>query len=129
MEFSSIIRKLTGLYDSLSYKIFSKKINNFTKDIIDQLKNNSPVYTGRFKSNWHSDISGNRVTISNISDYAKYIEYGSIPGEYPWPSVGKRTMMYEGRIYSSQAPGGVLRKTLQSNNITRIIERHFRFEI
>ncbi len=35
---------------------------------------------------------------------------GSVPGKKPWPWARRRTVVWRGKIYSSQAPGGMLVK-------------------
>ena len=49
----------------------------------------------------------NTAESKNGFRYGHSIEFGSTPGSLPWKSVGKRTVMFSGRIYSSQAPGGM----------------------
>jgi hypothetical protein len=56
------------------------------------------------------------IRLYNPLIYAEPIEFGSTPGQSPWPSVKKnknsfkkpRTVLKMGKIWSSQAPGGVL---------------------
>lgn len=48
-------------------------------------------------------------SFSNPYPQAYSLEVGSSPGSRPWPSVGPRTVMDSGRIYSSQAPGGIIK--------------------
>lgn len=36
---------------------------------------------------------------------------GSVPGKRPWPMARRRTVVWRGKIYSSQAAGGMLVKS------------------
>ena len=40
-----------------------------------------------------------------------FLEYGSAVGKKPWPSAKTRTVYSKGRIYSSQASGGIVLKS------------------
>jgi len=129
MSFLSVINKLRNLSKALSSTSLQRRLENFSEDIMGDIQKNSPVDSGHFRSRWHKTMSKSMVTISNDSPYAKIIEFGSTPGESPWPSVGKKTVMFEGKIYSSQAPGGVLQRTLQNFIIGPKFKKHFRFDI
>lgn len=89
----------------------------------------SPVDTGRFKANWGTSVGqpggyGNGFSgiqqwngegsmfICNNMPYCLVLEYGSPVGEKPWPGVGPKTVESEGRIFSSQAPHGMVRLTV-----------------
>ena len=65
----------------------------------------------RTKARWtaiRKDEGG--YSFENPAPQAWYLEYGSEPGEKPWPSAKSRTVYYDGRIYSSQAPEGITSK-------------------
>lgn len=49
-------------------------------------------------------------SFENPTPQAWHLEYGSEAGEKPWPSAKSRTVYTDGRIYSSQAPKGILAK-------------------
>lgn len=73
----------------------------------------SPVDTGRFRANWQLTahqapgiFAG--IMLSNNLPYAGVLERGSKVGGKPWPSAGPKTTAIGGRVYSKQAPGGVL---------------------
>lgn len=86
----------------------------------------TPVDTGDFKAAWRppSRIAPlHWIAAANDSVQAFALEYGSIPGQYPWPNVGPRTVHGGGvigegfsdaapNIYSSQAPIGMVRRAL-----------------
>lgn len=66
-------------------------------------------------------------SFSNPYIQAISLERGSQPGSRPWPSVGPRTTMDEGRIFSSQAPGGITKKagvdSIIDINVKRYLDR------
>ena len=47
-------------------------------------------------------------SFGNVTPYAGVLEKGSVRGRKPWPSPGPRTVLENGRIFSSQAPGGMM---------------------
>lgn len=65
----------------------------------------------RTKASWtaiRKDEGG--YSFENPTPQARPLEYGSEAGESPWPSAKSRTVYNDGRIYSSQAPEGILAK-------------------
>lgn len=48
------------------------------------------------------------IEIANNLRYARPLEYGSPAGARPWPSAGPLTVVNGGRVFSKQAPTGVL---------------------
>lgn len=66
--------------------------------------------------------SGEPVAASVVTDdpeaqkYWHVLENGSATGSKPWPDKGPRTVVRQGRVYSSQAPKGFVHK-----NVTRFI--------
>jgi len=116
----------------MNFKEFQKYLDSLPKkietaltethlDIVNQYENilrlHSPIDKGKLKSSWQHQTLWNQYNaetiIENIAEsknvfrYGHSIEFGSTPGQLPWKSVGKRTVMFSGRIYSSQAPGGM----------------------
>lgn len=91
-----------------------------TEFILSKLKALSPNESGHFAGNWHMDrryVSSKTNAITSIRVYnstklyGAIIEGGSTPGNSPWPSVPKtkaKTVMSQGRIWSSTAPGGTV---------------------
>jgi hypothetical protein len=59
------------------------------------------------------------ISFGNTAPYAHILETGSQPGKRPWPSVGPRTVEQAGRIYSSQAPGGIFLNA----QLEKVVER------
>ena len=92
---------------------YLSRLRQFTP--IGEARKNRP--SGVLHNKWNSKTfnHGNRFETmfentaegSNGFKYGHSIEFGSTPGSSPYPSVGKRTVMFSGRIFSSQAPGGM----------------------
>jgi hypothetical protein len=63
-----------------------------------------PKQGPRFKDLWTSPASfqGGSIAFGNPADYADVLEQGKYPG------VGPRTVAIAGKVYSRQAPGGVV---------------------
>jgi hypothetical protein len=108
-------------------------MQNIANKIYNQLKTVSgisPVGVGKtkgnFKKNWNYDESKTgpnvafQANIKNMVIYAAPLEEGSDPGQSPWPNPGSRTVSYEGKIFSSQAPGGVTKKVLDDINFSEL---------
>lgn len=56
--------------------------------------------------------------ITNPSPYGPVLEYGLYPAVgAPHPVVGQRTVWYQGHIFSTQAPGGMVRTSLIQTHI------------
>lgn len=93
---------------------YLSRLRQFTP--IGEARKNRP--SGVLHNKWNSKTfnHGNRfeTMIENMAEskngfrYGHSIEFGSTPGSLPWKSVGKRTTMFGGRIFSSQAPGGMI---------------------
>jgi len=68
----------------------------------------TPKDTGEARKSWTGvrKIEGGYSFISG-SPYIGALEYGSEPGQAPWPRPREKTVLQEGRIYSKQAPGGI----------------------
>jgi hypothetical protein len=75
------------------------------------MKESTPVETGATKRSWTPvrKVAGG-YSFSNVKIQSYFLEYGSEAGKRPWPSPGLRTVYYEGRVYSSQAPKGISEK-------------------
>lgn len=94
-----------------------------TETIYKEAKQRSPVDTGLFKSQWNirpGPKTGRTIasySVTNNVSYGVHLERGSLPGSDPWPRVGKRTVFVGGRIWSTQAIGGVMQPTIDSLDI------------
>lgn len=125
--------KINNISDYIKKSLISaeKNIDNefrqFVEDLEVKLKESSPVDQGEFKQSWTSTTSsqsGNLTSIiSNSHVAAGAIEFGSLPGSRPWPNPGPKTSLSGGRIYSSQAIGGVINKVVDDAKITEFANR------
>ena len=67
----------------------------------------TPVDTGKARGSWSSVIeAGDTMYFELDVPYGHALDKGSEPGSAPWPSVGPRTALYKGRIFSSQVADG-----------------------
>lgn len=89
-------------------------LNKAALDLISALDDNSPVDTGTFRAEWdfkEETPTGDAiasVSVFNRMPYAIVLEEGSSVGEDPWKSAtGDKTIELDGRIWSTQAVGGV----------------------
>ena len=73
----------------------------------------TPVDTGRLRNAWHPSSPvqtysfGSRLTINNPLPYAAVVEFGLYTG------LGPKTVANAGGIFSSQAPRGMARITVE----------------
>lgn len=91
---------------------------------LNDLKMQAPVDKGDFKRSWETssvtkESNSKTVSIYNDKAYSPAIEFGSIPGESPWPSPGQKTVMSSGRIFSTQAVGGTIENTFSNENVRK----------
>lgn len=76
--------------------------------------------SGAFRAAWRIQnpvVAGNNITgsVYNDTHYAPAIEAGSTPGYPPWPNPGRRTRLWGGKIWSSQAIGGTMQPAFDYN--------------
>ncbi len=93
--------------------------------ILPVIEEASPVDTGYFQSRWRPGLVGidGGVSFGNDAPYARVLEEGL----YPPPRPGGKTVAYRGRVYSSQAVGGILSPFVENeSNINRITEMVYR---
>ena len=101
-----------------------KKLDELTRAVAMKVRSEvvklTPRDTGKAKTSWTqvSKIEGG-WSFGNPMVYAKYLEKGSEIGQRPWPSAGPRTVEQGGRIYSSQAPLGILEQ-IQLKRLAKI---------
>lgn len=111
------------------YTFFSKEAQRGLQEVAEEIKKNAesstPIDTGKasqswyltpmkkVKNQWEINVA-NRAKSKKGYPYPRVLEFGSTPGQRPWPNVGPRTVLAqspesgETRIYSSQAPGGII---------------------
>ena len=90
-------------------------------DLRNKLASNSPVASGYYRSKWISrktrkppTVVVAQVVVSNSTPYGIVLEIGSKKGRPPWPTPQPGTTVErKGRIWSAQAPGGVMSRTLE----------------
>jgi len=103
-------------------------VTKFGMDLYGSIVKMSPVgevHGGRFRGDWQFDVSSSPrslviFTIFNRMPYAGPVSYGSVVGKAPWPSAGPRTVENAGRVYSSQAPFGVVEPAFNSLPIDKL---------
>ncbi|GAG26908.1 unnamed protein product [marine sediment metagenome] len=125
MSKTSYLGELKSLINLNSKKIkkdFNKELKNFVYGSKKNLKDLSPVDSKDFKNSWNSEFNDLSGTIFNEKVYAPIMELGSKPGAKPWKTPGEKTVLFEGMIYSSQAPGGIIDKAITEENINNLLE-------
>lgn len=98
---------------------FRRWMYNLVRKIRMAVKEATPIDTGEAQESWtivRRDEGG--YSFGNIAPYARVLEKGSEPGKKPWPNPGPKTQLFEGKIYSTQAIGGMFKKA----NIEDIID-------
>lgn len=93
----------------------------------DELKSKAPVDKGDFKKSWEiydTNYSqfGMSAKLGNDRPYAAAIEFGSVPGQNPWPNPGEKTTLSSGRIFSTQAVGGTIDTVFSERKIIAFAE-------
>lgn len=99
-----------------------KELKIFVNNSEKSLKSLSPVDTEEFKNSWNTEFKNNSAIISNNKEYARSLELGSKPGAKPWPNPGEKTKMFQGKIYSSQALGGIIDKAITEEDVDNLLE-------
>lgn len=99
-----------------------KKLASYVTDSKKSLEELSPVDSGKYKGSWQSQTNGYSGEISNDKIQGRSIEFGSRPGNKPWPNVGRKTVLTNGRIFSSQAPIGTISKVFNEKNVKKFTE-------
>lgn len=83
----------------------------------------TPVDKGELQLGWMMRKEGPMdYRLYNDVRYWEPHEAGSEPGKRPWPSVGPRTVEANGRIFSSQAPGGIWYNFQKMKALDELIE-------
>lgn len=74
----------------------------------------TPVDQGELKRSWGDvERTSTGFTFGTGKDYATVLEEGLYKG------VGKRTMKFEGKIFSKQAPGGIIKPQIEDKETQR----------
>lgn len=106
---ASILQNLGVTTPSVLYE----SVRDLARTLRTVVQGRTPVGVGKTqgtaKRSWTPVTLGDRqAEFGNTVPYAPPLEFGSAPGARPWPRVGPRTTLHEGRIYSRQAPGGMV---------------------
>lgn len=95
--------------------------------------NNTPVDSGSARAGWTMPVvSGQQVSFRNTIPYITILDEGSSPVTGPWKKPGARTVWgispYTGRrfIFSSQAPSGIIKPSLEQFNILKTVVAELR---
>ena len=115
------------LKTALEMKGLDDLIRHLAEEIRSRMVQSTPIDTKRARQSWgevrregglsHSGgtdagpVARQSIGFSfgNTAPYSHILDKGSTPGKKPWPSVGPKTTMKDGRIFSSQAPAGIYR--------------------
>lgn len=103
-----IQNELRNFNDVQLQAVFNKYVYSY---LLPRIKEHTPVSSGErhppgyvhAKDAWHVGIyaTGNNsfLKISNDKeDYAQFLEFGSVPGEKPWPSAGNIIKIYADEV-------------------------------
>jgi len=133
------LQEVIKTFDNASVRV-PNNIKSVTYNIMQELKvlaqENSPIgdgthgLAGLYKASWlvNKDASSTGMISSyslfNTAPQAQVIEEGSVPGMYPWMSVGPRTMHFKGgNIFSTQAYEGVVSPLIKADKVDTFAKR------
>ena len=109
------MKGLDALIKHLALEIRAKMLQSTPRDTGTAKKSWSPVKRESGGLSFSGGLGDGPVarqsfgySFGNTAPYSHILESGSTPGSKPWPSAGPRTVEKGGRIYSSQAPGGIM---------------------
>jgi len=120
------VANLNNVIRSDASKVFRK----FVVDIYNDIVLRSPVDKSTYKKDWELKTissSGKDIEVMRITNgmpYATVMETGSPVGGLPWPGVGMggKTVVNNGRIWSSQSPEPVAGTALESADTKGLLE-------
>lgn len=124
--------KISAEFDKITKTMQRKAkiaLNKAALDLVSALDAVSPVDTGAFRASWDfkEDVKTPgilaQITVFNSMPYAGPLDLGSPKGGVPWPSAGPKTVEREGRIFSSQAPDGVVGPILDETYLNDLQKR------
>ena len=118
------LRKLAKAYDS----VLKQELTCLLREVLSEVRKRSPVDTSTFQRRWKFTIESGKGlsigTVSNDLDYGRFLELGSEKGKPPWPKPGKRTTYGPGgRIFSTQAVGGIIGPMFEDLWFEKAVER------
>jgi hypothetical protein len=84
----------------------------------------------RTKKQWTPVRKGDGgYSFGNPTPQSAVLEYGSALGQRPWPNPKERTVYNEGRVYSSQAPSGILNEADAYNLANQVASELFKLMV
>lgn len=93
--------------------------------LLGQLRRRSPVSDrkgcGELKGSWQATaVNAGSIQFGTNVEHAPYVEIGG-PFDQDnaanWPKAGPRTKQVDGRIFSRQAPGGIIKPILNDQGL------------
>jgi len=122
---SVITVRLSGIeeLDKFIKDFGSTKRGGLVHDIAQQIRNAiivaTPYDSGIAKTSWGQieEHAGGYAFSSGLG-YINPLAFGSEKGQAPWPSAGPKTVANSGRIFSKQAPEGIIEEA----NLEQVIE-------
>lgn len=93
------------------------------------IKNYSPVDSGLYKNAWTSrSVYGGpnpliEFNIENNLIYAQAVTFGSVLGRRPWFFGGPKTMVVGKKVFSTQAPTGVVDPIMHEAGIRTMLNQ------
>lgn len=124
---NAVIADLNILSSTIKNRL-QRNLITLLADIQADLMIASPVGdSGNFKSNWRIEepevsVTGLEGSVYNNTIYAEPLEIGSPKGGRPWGKAGARTTESDGRVWSSQAVGGVMVEIVSDSYIEAVIK-------
>ena len=119
---NAVIADLNILSETIKNRLQRNLVDLLT-DIQADLMLASPVGdSGNFRSSWRVEepevsVTGLEGSVYNNTIYAEPLELGSPKGGRPWGKAGARTTESDGRVWSSQAVGGVMAEIISDSYI------------
>ena len=99
-------------------------LRSSSSEILAKIIKATPKDTGDARQAWSLiNASSESLTFQNPLAYAIPLEYGSALGSKPWPSTGPKTVEMSGRVYSSQAPGGIVINTQLDEFVDKMVSK------
>ena len=98
-----LLRLLSTIFTEIDSRLLDVAV-----DLRELMELYTPLESGEAASKWTPvEAVSKGYSFGNDAPYLKFLEQGSIPGRRPWKGLGEKTVLVDGRIYSSQAPGGI----------------------